>query len=210
MFNKLSLLALIAPLVSGLTVQMCANPTSGGSCTVSWTTAPGDPATFSLQISNVIFHNSFAIANNVIPEAGSLDIALPIIPAGTGYTLQAIDIGNVNNVYATTGSFSIAGTVTTTTAASNTTTGGLTTSGGSTISVPASTRSAISTSAFGSTRTAASASASNSGSAASHLASASATPSTFSSASALKLNLNLGAYAAILLSAVGGAAIVVL
>ncbi|GLB43751.1 putative has a dual role in the assembly of mitochondrial ATPase [Lyophyllum shimeji] len=117
----------------------------------------------------------FAIANNVIPEQGSIDLVLPIVPAGAGYTLNAVDIGNINN-------HDIA-------AASTKTSAGPPTSGGSTISVPASSPS------FGSTRTG---------------GSGNSAPSSFNGASALKVNMNIGAAAAVLFSAVAGAAIVAL
>jgi hypothetical protein len=41
-----------------------------------------DSPTFSFELVNEVFHNSFAIANNVEPTPGSLEVTLPIVPAG--------------------------------------------------------------------------------------------------------------------------------
>jgi hypothetical protein len=82
MFSKLSLFALVAPLVSALTIEAPTNPTSGGTVTINWTNAAGDPSTFSIELVNTVFHNSFAIANNVVPTSGTMTIELPIVPVG--------------------------------------------------------------------------------------------------------------------------------
>ncbi|KAF8079329.1 hypothetical protein FPV67DRAFT_1776340 [Lyophyllum atratum] len=231
MFSKLSLLALVTPLVAGLTLTISDKVTSGGQVTVSWTTGPGDPcvhtsfvltvrrltqhfslerrATFSLELKNEVFHNAFAIANNVIPESGSIDITLPIVPAGDGYTLEAVDIGNINNVYASTGGFAVQDISSSTVSTSGATTGtGSATSGGSTVSVPPNTA-PTTTATFGTTRTnppssAPTGSAHTSGSASGGFPAATSN----AAVSALKMNTNVGAIAAVLLSAVAGAAIV--
>lgn len=39
-------------------------------------------ATFSIELTNDIFHNAFAIANNVVPELGQQTLTLPIVPVG--------------------------------------------------------------------------------------------------------------------------------
>ncbi|KAF8890101.1 hypothetical protein BD779DRAFT_1785146 [Infundibulicybe gibba] len=125
MFAKLSLLALVAPLVSALTINAPTDPTSGGSVTITWTTTSGDPPIFSIELMNTAFNNAFAIANNVDVSLGTITLTLPIVPVGAGYTITAVDVSNIANVFSTTGSFSV-GAITsasTTTAQSTTTTG---------------------------------------------------------------------------------------
>ena len=80
------------PFVSALTLNTPENLASGGSATITWTTASGDPSTFSIELLNTVFHNSFAIANNVNPSSGTITLDLPIVPPGNGYTLEAVDI----------------------------------------------------------------------------------------------------------------------
>ena len=78
-----STLALLIPFVRALTIDTPTNLTSGGPAHITWTTAAGDPPTFSLELVNAdVFHNSFAIANNVNPSTGSIDLVLPIVPSG--------------------------------------------------------------------------------------------------------------------------------
>ncbi|KAF7976210.1 hypothetical protein HWV62_7400 [Athelia sp. TMB] len=103
-------LTLALPFVSALTLSTPKDNawSSGGSATVDWTSSSGDPSTFTLELSNTAFHNSYAIANNVNPSSGSISFSLPIVPAGAGYTVIAVAIGNISDVYATTGSFSVA------------------------------------------------------------------------------------------------------
>jgi len=114
MFYKLCTLTLVAPLASALVLQIPENPTSGGQINVKWTNEPNDPETWSFELINTAFNNAFAIANNVDPSASSLTLTLPVVPVGAGYTLEAVDIGDISKVYATTGSFSIGGTTSST------------------------------------------------------------------------------------------------
>jgi len=107
MFHKLCILALVAPLASALVIQIPENPTSGGQITIKWTNEPNDPETWTFELINTVFNNAFAIANNVNPSASELTLTLPVVPVGAGYTLAAVDIGDINKVYASTGSFSI-------------------------------------------------------------------------------------------------------
>jgi hypothetical protein len=107
MFYKLCTLALVAPLASALVLQIPENPTTGGQITIRWTNEPNDPETWSFELTNTIFNNAYAIANNVDPSASQLTLTLPAVPVGAGYTLEAVEIGDINNVYASTGSFSI-------------------------------------------------------------------------------------------------------
>jgi len=108
MFSKLSLfVAIVAPLASALTLQTPTGATSGGQVTLAWTSDSGDPNTWSFELLNTAFHNAFAIANNVDPSTQVLTLSLPIVPVGDGYTLQAVNIGNITDVYATSGDFAI-------------------------------------------------------------------------------------------------------
>jgi hypothetical protein len=99
-------------------------------------------ATWSFELINVAFNNAFAIANNVDPASNSITLTLPVVPVGCvfllrmlsqkahidslcsdGYTLQAVNIGNISDVFATTGDFSVGAASTTSTTALSTTTG---------------------------------------------------------------------------------------
>ncbi|KAG6845562.1 hypothetical protein H0H87_007240 [Tephrocybe sp. NHM501043] len=203
MFNKLSLLALATPLVHALTLNIPENPTSGGPVTISWATQSGDPPTFSIELTNEAFHRAFAIANNVQPEQGSIDLILPVVPVG-----QAVDIGNINNVYAQTGEFAVGpNAATTVTSVSQTSTTATSANGSSTrsasaASTPVTTRLTTS-SAFGTTVT--SPATSNT---ASSTAQQAAATSTFGNGTPAKFNVNMNTIAAALLSAIAGAAIV--
>ncbi|KIM35610.1 hypothetical protein M413DRAFT_20729 [Hebeloma cylindrosporum] len=129
MFSKLCALALVAPLASALILSIPEAPTSGGQMTIKWTNEPNDPETWSFELINTAFNNAFAIANNVNPSASSLTLTIPIVPVGDGYTLQAVNIGDINQVYATTGSFSIGASSTSTTSASTAASSGSSVSG---------------------------------------------------------------------------------
>ncbi|KAI0084265.1 hypothetical protein BDY19DRAFT_997868 [Irpex rosettiformis] len=72
------------------------------------TTDASDPSTWSLFLVNTIFHNTFAIANPVNNSAGTLTLTLPAVPIEAGYTLQATQIGNNSQVFATSPTFVIA------------------------------------------------------------------------------------------------------
>jgi len=202
MLSKLAVLAYVVPLISALTLNVPTNLTSGGQATITWTSAPTDPATFTLELINTVFHNSFAISNNLVPSAGSVTIQLPIVPAGAGYTLEAVQIGNINNVYSTSGSFSIGATVTTTSTSS--------TSSGTGSSSPIPTFTPLSSSSFGVTASATSITpaGSSSGTSTSPNA-ASASTKAFNAASTLHIGFGVGP-AVLLLSAMAGAAVVVL
>ncbi|PPQ66343.1 hypothetical protein CVT24_007180 [Panaeolus cyanescens] len=112
---SLSLLAFVAPLVSALTLQIPENPTSGGEVTIKWTSAPGDPETWTFELINTVFNNAFAIANNVNPAPQELRLTLPVVPEGDGYTLEAVDIGDISKVFASTGPFAIGASTASTT-----------------------------------------------------------------------------------------------
>ncbi|KAF8499236.1 hypothetical protein F5888DRAFT_1922203 [Russula emetica] len=117
------------PLASALSsLQVTSqNPSSGGSVTITWSQDSTDPTTFSLELANNNFHNTFALANNVQTSSGQLTVTLPIVPADT-YTLEAVQINNVNSVIGSSGAFSVGATVTSTSSGSSTSSG-LSTSG---------------------------------------------------------------------------------
>jgi hypothetical protein len=110
MLCKLGLLSLVVPLVSALTILTPTNPTTGGNVTIKWTTDASDPgtfSTFSFELINAAFNDAFAIANNVDPSLNQLTLTLPVVPVGDGYTLQAVNIGNISDVFASTGDFAV-------------------------------------------------------------------------------------------------------
>jgi len=107
MFAKLSLVTLILPLVHALQLATPTGLTSGGQTTITWTTAAGDPDTFSIELLNQVFNNAYAIANNVATTLGSITLTLPVVPPGDGYMLEAVNISNINDVFSAVGPFSI-------------------------------------------------------------------------------------------------------
>jgi hypothetical protein len=80
--NNPSALTFVVPLVSALTLNVPEKPSSGGQTTITWTTDTGDPTTFTLELLNNAFHDTFAIGNNVVTADKSLSLELPIIPVG--------------------------------------------------------------------------------------------------------------------------------
>ncbi|KAF9458027.1 hypothetical protein BDZ94DRAFT_1301476 [Collybia nuda] len=221
MFTKISLLALLAPLVAALTVEVPQNPKSSSPITIRWESQAGDPATFSIFLINEVFHDSFGIANNVVPELGEITLTLPVVPArliwgiSDGYTINLVDVGNVNNVFASSSTFSVAeNTATDTTSGSSTGTGtGTATTGRSTSTTPSvpSTRPSNTSTSFGVTVTPPASSPTNSASNSTSSASSS-DPATSSSAASvpIKINTNVGALAAVVISAIAGAVVVAL
>jgi len=207
MFNKVALLAFVAPLVAGLTLQIPENPTSGGSVTIKWTSASGDPATFTLELTNESFHNSFAIANNVQPESGQITLNLPVVPVGDGYTLEAVDIGNISNVYSTTGSFSVGANAA---SSSSTSSGTSTTSTGTSASTLTSPLSSVTPTSATVTGTHTTGTASITGTSTGTASSTSAATTSNAAMAPLKINSNIGAVGAALFSVIAGAAIVAL
>ncbi|TFY76590.1 hypothetical protein EWM64_g7420 [Hericium alpestre] len=201
MFYKLSTLVALVPLVSALTLNTPENLSSGGTITISWTTADGDPPVFSLELLNTVFHNTFAIANNVQSGAGSITMQIPAVPPGDGYTLEAVNISNVNEPYSQTGGFAIAPPVSTT--ASPSSTGSVSSATGSS-SLSSSSLGSVSATSSGHTSSATSSSASGSGSA------SSPTSSLTNFNAAKGLGMNTGAMGAMVLGAIAGAAVIAL
>ncbi|PBK92361.1 hypothetical protein ARMGADRAFT_1105122 [Armillaria gallica] len=105
----LTLTALPLTLVHGLTIS---NPTetvtSTGPITISWQTSSGDPSVFSIELINQSFNSQYTIANNVDSSLGSLSLTLPrSLPSAHGYTIELMNISNINDIYAQTGTFSV-------------------------------------------------------------------------------------------------------
>ena len=76
-----SVLTFVVPLISALTLNApTTTPTSGGQTTITWSTSAGDPTSFTLELVNTAFHNTFAISNNLVPSAGSVTLQLPLVP----------------------------------------------------------------------------------------------------------------------------------
>lgn len=79
----LSALATFAiPLVSALTLNTPTGVAVGGLVNVTWEATTSDPSSFSLYMVNTIFHNTFAIGNNVQSSAGIITLTLPQVPVG--------------------------------------------------------------------------------------------------------------------------------
>ncbi|KAF8971892.1 hypothetical protein BDZ97DRAFT_1901537 [Flammula alnicola] len=209
MFAKLSLLALAVPLVSALQLATPTNPTSGGQVTIHWTNQQGDPTSWSFELTNTAFNNEFAIANNVDPSASQLTLTLPIVPVGDGYTLQAVNIGNVSDIFAQTPDFAVGATTTSLTTSASTLSSAGSSSSGTLSHVTSITPS--STPGFSSNIITSSPSSSTSGASATTSTGAAVTSS---SAAALSSRMGFGNSAggivAVVLSAVAGAAMIAL
>ena len=84
----------------------------------------GNPSTFSLELLNTTFHNSFAVVNIVKPCSETIDFGQPTAPIGKSYTVGAVSCilisprlylhltldyfhSSITNVLATSGRFSI-------------------------------------------------------------------------------------------------------
>ncbi|KZS87369.1 hypothetical protein SISNIDRAFT_389013, partial [Sistotremastrum niveocremeum HHB9708] len=99
--------ALLATSVRALTITTPTNWAGNQTNTVKWTSVAGDPSTFSIELIRSTFHEMFSLANNVDLSDGSLDIPLPQLTAGPGFTLEFVNVSNVTQVFATSGTFTI-------------------------------------------------------------------------------------------------------
>ncbi|KAJ7154961.1 hypothetical protein C8R43DRAFT_1000801 [Mycena crocata] len=100
-------LVLVSTSALSLTINAPSSPQSGSTTTITFTSTPTDP-TFSIELFHPSFNEAIAIANNVDPSTGQITVALPIVPAGDQYTLEAVNITNINQVFATSADFNIA------------------------------------------------------------------------------------------------------
>ncbi|KAG6330914.1 hypothetical protein ID866_8175 [Astraeus odoratus] len=197
MFAQLIALALALPFVAALTINAPTDATTGGTITLTWSAASTDPAYFTLQLVNPAFHNTFAIANNVQTSLGTITITLPQVPVDSNYQLEAINPSNVNDIYATSSTFSIGAQTSATTTPASTTSG-----------ASASSSSAAATTVSGTvvtpTTTSPASSAASTGTATTSTASAT---STNLNGVAAKFNFGAAPLAVVALSAVAGAAL---
>ncbi|KAF9235378.1 hypothetical protein BU15DRAFT_51449, partial [Melanogaster broomeanus] len=198
-----STLALVLPLVSALTLNTPTGVTTGGTVTLTWTATTEDPTSFTFELYNTIFHDTFAIQNTVQTSLGTITLQFPQIPVGDGYTLQAVANNNVNQVYAQSGDFSVGAQTTPSTTMVSTTSNTASTAQlkESELRVSCSSASSVST-----VPTTTSPTLSTTSSTTSTGTSATSTPTSFGNgASSFKFGLGVGPTSAVILSAVAGA-----
>ncbi|KAI0690735.1 hypothetical protein BC835DRAFT_162430 [Cytidiella melzeri] len=114
--------AFLASVANAITFTTPTDVHSASPVTISWTQDSSDPSTWSLYLVNEAFHNSFAIFNPVNGSAGSVNLTLPTVPIGDGYTLEATQIGNITAVIGTSSTFSVAAPVSSTSSSATSTT----------------------------------------------------------------------------------------
>jgi hypothetical protein len=213
MFKSSVFLALVAPLVSALTVSPpTRSVTSGGPMTFNWQVQQGDPSTFSVYLSNPAFNNVFGVANDVDASTGTLTITIPLVPENQQYTIELVQIDDVNHVLAESAPFTIGATTATSSStqssASALTRSSVASSVATTAVTSSTSRVLPSSSSFGtivsntlqSTATAPASSGSLAASPSSSNTSAAALPARF--------NLNAGVLASVLLSVVAGVTVI--
>jgi len=216
MIFKLSVLAaLVAPLVSALTVNQPSQAVaSGGSLTFTWQAANGDPATFSVFLKNPTFNSVYGIANSVDASLGTLTLAVPLVPENQQYTIILVPVDNVNMVLAESPSFTIGAS---TESIKPTSSAKPTTLSLSAVSTTHASSTRVSTlilpsssTGFGVTVSNTQASSASTATAASSgAASVSSTPAS-SAALPVRFNMNMGVVASMVLSVIAGAAVVAL
>ncbi|CAL1694359.1 unnamed protein product [Somion occarium] len=144
MFALVSTLAVLVPFVSAFTFSTPTDWHSSSQVVANWTTLSTDPTSFSLELNNPdLFHQALALGNNVDTSSGTLSFALGVVPASSGYTLQAVNVTNINQIFAESAPFSILDPISTSSSASSTSSGLSSASSGtgSTRTVPAATTS---------------------------------------------------------------------
>jgi len=102
-----------------LTITTPTNWNASGLVTLAWTGDATDP-TFSVELLNggLLTFGALALLNNVSPTAGSASFSLGSVPVGSGYTIEFVNITNINQAYATSSPFSIGATYIATTSVS--------------------------------------------------------------------------------------------
>ncbi|EJD47761.1 hypothetical protein AURDEDRAFT_123330 [Auricularia subglabra TFB-10046 SS5] len=92
--------ALPAAIVNGLTLEQPGVWNDSDFNTLTWTTAPGDPATFSVDLlhPSSLSGGSLNVLSNVKTADGKITFNLPAVPEGGNYTIVAHPVGNDNEV----------------------------------------------------------------------------------------------------------------
>jgi hypothetical protein len=122
MFSTALILAGALPMALGaISLNAPTNVTSGLVSNVTWTAGDTDPV-FTLELNHPSFSSSLALANNVDPTLEVISIEWPIVPADVDYSLSAVNVTNINAVFAQSGDFAIAQAPTTGVSASVSTT----------------------------------------------------------------------------------------
>ncbi|KAJ7758208.1 hypothetical protein DFH07DRAFT_819019 [Mycena maculata] len=101
-----STLALVS---SALALTINAPPsdvTVGVPTSITWSSTSSDPV-FSVELIHPSFNQALALANNVNPANNNVSITIPPVPAGDGYTIEFVNVTNINDVFATSSDFSI-------------------------------------------------------------------------------------------------------
>jgi len=105
---SLSFVGIFASLAYGLTINTPNNWKGNTTNVVTWTSTSSDPTIFTIELVNTQFNPSIGVANNVQTSLGSVGVPLPRLTAGPDFTLQFVDVSNINNVIAMSSPFSIA------------------------------------------------------------------------------------------------------
>ncbi|KAJ7914715.1 hypothetical protein B0H13DRAFT_1872715 [Mycena leptocephala] len=169
MFTKICLALALASSAIALSINTPTNPTSGGTTSITWSSTSSDPSSlihlirsvFSIELNHPSFNNALAIANNVDPANNNVTLTIPPVPAEDNYTLEFVNITNIDDVFATSGSFSIGAAVSASASATGSAGSGSGASGSATGSGSASQASATAPPSSGSVSGSASASASS-------------------------------------------------
>jgi len=141
MLNKLSVLTLVIPFVSAITLQAVQpafsdSITPTGQIAISYTVSRGDPTVFNFIIVNTVNQASFFVQAENVTRAfqtptqtlfpaptlyGTVGAAMPNVPVGDNYVLEAVSTTDNSNVFATSPSFSVVAAPATSSTASDTT-----------------------------------------------------------------------------------------
>ncbi|KAF8330871.1 uncharacterized protein EI90DRAFT_3288816 [Cantharellus anzutake] len=116
MFTRLVALAALLPALVSATLEVT-QPTGAGwvgntTVLISWIWNATDP-NFSCELGNdgirtgPLKSGPIAIANNVVPNTGSLSVQLPVVPPGNNYWIKLVKVDNINTVYAQSPLFAI-------------------------------------------------------------------------------------------------------
>ncbi|KAK0490100.1 hypothetical protein EDD18DRAFT_1465863 [Armillaria luteobubalina] len=147
------LLLVLLPVALALTISTPTDPVvSASNLTIKWNAAYVDEASFTIELINAAFNRQYAIANNVNSGYGDseLTVLLPAVLPGSGFTLQLVNPGNINDVYAESGQFTVVdANSTSTTIGTGSTDASASTSASSSSSTTASTTRSSSSSSFG-------------------------------------------------------------